>query len=129
MKRFFAILTLSLAFSLSSNAQESQKTLSVDTTAKVDTTVKPETSKEALLKDITELKKSVELEDQVVEDLTNLLSMRNEALNNVRTIEEKKALYEKFSQKLMGGLTPDQLKQLQENKELFSRLTQFPSKK
>ncbi len=129
MKRFFAILTLSLAFSLSSNAQESQKTLSVDTTAKVDTTVKPETSKEALLKDITELKKSVKLEDQLVEDLTNLLFMRDEAVNNVRTIEEKKALYEKFSQKLMGGLTPDQLKQLQENKELFSRLTQFPSKK
>lgn len=120
MKRIFAILTLSLAFSLSSNAQEA-KTLSVSQTS-------ADSPKEALLKDITELKNSVKLEDQIVEDLTNLLLMREEAVNNVRTIEEKKALYERFGQKLLGGLNPDQLKQLEGNKELLIRLTQFPSK-
>ena len=119
MKRIIAILTLSLAFSLSSNAQEAKKVLDVDQTKAV-------ASKEAILQNITDLTKTAKLDDQLAKDLTSLLFMREEAVNNAKTVEEKKSLFERYSQKFMGGLTPEQLKQLQENKELYARLTQFP---
>ncbi|MBY0487127.1 MAG: hypothetical protein K2P85_08100 [Flavobacteriaceae bacterium] len=119
MKRIIAILTLSLAFSLSSNAQEAKK----NTDANQTTTI---SSKETVLQNISDLTKTVKLDDQLAKDLTSLLFMREEAVNNARTIEEKKSLFDRFSQKLMGGLSPDQLKKLQDNKELYTRLTLFP---
>lgn len=119
MKRIIAILTLSLAFSLSSNAQQAKK----NTDANQTTTI---SSKETVLQNISDLTKTVKLDDQLAKDLTSLLFMREEAVNNARTIEEKKSLFDRFSQKLMGGLSPDQLKKLQDNKELYTRLTLFP---
>ena len=54
--------------------------------------------------------------------------MRNEDINNSKNEEEKKAVFERYTLKLLGAFNEEQIEALKKNKELYNRLTQFSSK-
>ena len=122
MKKIIAIATLFLAFSFNSNAQEATKSKSTKTEAKEELTQKN------IAKDVADIDKTVKLNESLKKDFTTLLNMREEALSGSKIEEDRKAIFERFTKKLLGGLTPDQLELLKGNKELFTRLTQYPTK-
>ena len=122
MKKIIAIALLTLSFSFTSNAQETSKTKNVKTENS------PELIQKKIEKDVADIDKTVKLNESLKRDFTTLLNMRAEELNNAKNEEEKKAINERISKKLLGGLTADQLELLKGNKELYNRLTQFPVK-
>ncbi len=122
MKKIIAIAALFLAFSFNSNAQQASKSKSVNTENKEELTQKN------IAKDVADIDKTVKLDESLKHDFTTLFNMREEALNDSKIEEDRKAIFERFTKKLLGGLTPDQLELLKRNKELFSRLTQYPTK-
>lgn len=122
MKKIIAIAVLTLAFNFTSNAQEASKSKSVKTENN------PELIQKNIAKDVADIDKTVKLSESLKHDFTTLLNMREEALSNAKTEDERKLLNERFSRKLLGGLTPDQLELLKGNKELYTRLTQNSAK-
>jgi hypothetical protein len=79
--------------------------------------------KEMAYEEIRELSSIVELTPELKNDFMNLFMMRNEAVSNAKTYEEKSAIYERFGQKLLGGLNEQQSMKLKENKEFYNKLT------
>lgn len=122
MKKIIAIAVLTLAFSFNSNAQQAAKAKSVKTENN------PELIQKNIEKNVADIDKTVKLNESLKHDFTTLLNMREEALSNAKTEEERKALNERFSRKLLGGLTADQLELLKGNKELYNRLTQYSAR-
>jgi predicted nucleic acid-binding Zn-ribbon protein len=122
MKKIIAITILTLAFSFNSNAQDAAKAKNIKTENN------PELIQKNIAKDVADIDKTVTLNESLKRDFTTLLNMRAEALSNARTEEDRKALNERFSTKLLGGLTASQLELLKGNKELYNRLTQYSSK-
>jgi hypothetical protein len=57
--------------------------------------------------------------------MMTLLSMRMESVNAVQSVEEKKIIFARYTQKLIGGFTKDQLTQLKSNLELYTKLTEY----
>lgn len=120
MKRIIAIFTLFLAFSFNANAQEA-KTLSVPKTNE-------KSVKDIFIEDIDLMSKSVKIEEGLKIDLVNLLEMRKDDVNNSKTLEEKQAVFERYTLKLLSAFSEEQIEALKKDKELFNRLTQFSSK-
>lgn len=120
MKRIIAIFTLFLAFSFNANAQEA-KTFSTPNTNE-------KSVKEIIIEDINLMSKSVKIEESLKMDLVNLLQMRKDDVNNSKTQEEKQAVFERYTLKLLSAFNEEQIEVLKRNKELFNRLTQFSSK-
>ncbi|WP_396147168.1 hypothetical protein [Flavobacterium sp.] len=120
MKRIIAIFTLFLAFSFNANAQEA-KTFSTPNTNE-------KSVKEIIIEDINLMSKSVKMEEGLKMDLVNLLQMRKDDVNNSKTQEEKQAVFERYTLKLLSAFNEEQIEALKRNKELYSRLTQFSSK-
>lgn len=118
MKKIIAIITLSLAFSFNSNAQEVSKT-------KSEIETKEELTKKNILKDVEDLDKTVKLNESLKRDYITLLNMREEALNGSKLEEERKVIFNKFNYKILGGLTPEQLELLKKNNTLYKKLTQY----
>jgi hypothetical protein len=121
MKRIIAIFTFFLAFSFNANAQEA-KVLSTNNTSV------EKSSKELLLDQVSQLSKIVKIEESLKNDLTNLLHMRNEDMANSKSEDEKKAVFERYTSKLLSAFNEEQIETLKKEKELFNRLTQFFSK-
>ena len=119
MKRIIAILIVITVFSFTSNAQEASKIIPVKT----------EITEASITKDISDLTKTITMDESLTRDFTTLLHMRVDAVNAAKTEEEKKTLFDRFSRKLIGGLNDNQLAQFKANKELFIRFTQYPSNK
>lgn len=114
MKKIIAIFGLFLAFSINSNAQEAKKNLN-----------KEEITQKNITQDISDLTKTVKMDESLTRDFTTLLNMRAEAMNGSQSEEDRKAIFERFSKKMIGGLTPEQLEQLKSNNALYTRLTQY----
>ena len=105
-----------IAFSFSANAQSSVKLES-------ESKSKEQNVKEMAYSELRELSTVVELTPELKNDFLTLFIMRNEAVNNAKTYEEKAAVYERFGQKMLSGLSEQQAKKLTENKELYNKLT------
>ena len=105
-----------VAFGFSANAQSSLK---MDSGSKS----KEKNVKEVAFEELRELSNTVQLSPELKNDFMSLLIMRNEAVNNAKTYEEKAEIYERFAQKLLGGLNEEQAMKLKENKELYDKLT------
>lgn len=118
MKKIIATLFLTTVLSLTSSAQEASKT----------NTTRTEITSASVSKDIRDLSKAVTMNESLTRDLTTLLNMRAEAVNGAKTEAEKKAIFERFSVKLMGGLNDSQMTQLKSNPELLNRLSQYGTK-
>lgn len=122
MKKVITILTLFLAFSYSSNAQEIQRLSAANSQNN------EKSSKEIIIGNVEQLSKVVKLEEGLKNDLTNLLYMRTEAVQNSKTNEEKQAAFDKYTSKLMSAFNEDQLEMIKKNKELYNSLTQLNTK-
>jgi tetrahydrodipicolinate N-succinyltransferase len=116
MKKIIVIASLFLAFSFNASAQEASKAKSVKSV---------EITPESISKDIANLTKTVTMEESLKKDMNTLLYMRMDALKEVKSEDEKKAIFEMYGKKILGGFTPDQMNQLKSNKELLLKLTQY----
>lgn len=121
MKKIVSIVVLMIAFGFSANAQSNLKLES-------DSKSKDQDVKEMAYSELRELSSVVELTPESKTDFLTLFMMRNEAVNNAKSYEEKAAIYERFGQKLLSGLSEEQSKKLSENKELYNRLTNLKYK-
>lgn len=121
MKKIVSIVVLMIAFGFSANAQSNLKLES-------DSKSKEQNVKEMAYSELRELSSTVELSPEQKNDFLTLFVMRNEALNNTKSYEEKTAIYERFGQKLLSGLSEEQSKKLSENKEVYNRLTNLKYK-
>jgi hypothetical protein len=122
MKRIIAIFTLFFAFSFNANAQEF-KVLSVNNSASNE-----KNQKTIIIDQVEKISKIVTIDESLKSDLTSLLFMRNEAIENSKTEEEKKAVYERFTSKLLSAFNEEQIQELKKDKNFFTNLTQFSSK-
>lgn len=118
MKKIVSIVVLMFAFCFSANAQSNSKMESTSNS-------KEKNVKEMAYEELRELSSVVELSPELKNDFMSLFMMRTEAINNVKSFEEKAAIYERFGQKLLGGLDEKQVTKLKENKELYNKLTNF----
>ncbi len=118
MKKIVSIVLLMVAFGFSGNAQSNLKLES--NTKSRDQKVNP---KEEAYKDVKELSNLLELSPEVTNSFLEMLVMRNEALINAKSDEEKRIVYDRFGKKLLSSLNDDQLKKLHSNKELHFKLT------
>lgn len=105
-----------MAFGFSANAQSTVK-------LEADSKSKEQNVKEMAYNQLRELSSVVQLSPELKDDFLNLFMMRNEAVNNTKSYEEKAAIYERFGQKMLSGLSEEQVKKLAENKELYNKLT------
>jgi hypothetical protein len=117
MKKIVAIVLFMFAYSFSVNAQTSL------TAAKVET-IKTN-PKEAAYKDVSELTSIIEVTPEFKNDLMTLFMMREEAMQNAQTEDEKAVTYKMFGEKILSGLTEEQRKTLQEKPELYARLVKY----
>lgn len=118
MKKIVSIVVLMVAFGFSANAQSNLKLES-------ETKPKQENAKELAYTELRELSSVVELTPELKNDFLTLFMMRNEAMTNTNSEEEKAAVYERFGQKFLTGLTEEQNRKLSENKELYNKLTKY----
>lgn len=116
MKKIVSIVVLMFAFCFSANAQSNVKSVADDNSKELNV-------KEMAYNELRELSSVVELTPELKNDFLNLFIMRNEAVNNAKSYEEKSAIYERFGKKLLSGLSEEQSKKLSENKELYNKLT------
>lgn len=116
MKKIVSIVVLMMAFGFSANAQSTVK-------LEADSKSKEQNVKEMAYNQLRELSSVVQLSPELKDDFLNLFMMRNEAVNNTKSYEEKAAIYERFGQKMLSGLSEEQVKKLAENKELYNKLT------
>ena len=116
MKKIIAIAVLFLAFSFNANAQVSLKVKETKTEF-----ITPE----SISKDVDALTKTVTMNESLQKDMMTLLYMRMDAVKEAKTEEDKRAIFQRFGQKLLGGFTPEQLKQLKGNKDLYLKLTEY----
>lgn len=112
MKKIICIVVLVFAFSYTAKAQDASKNL--------------QNLKEKAINEMAEINKVIKLDSKLNDDLTTLLVMRDEILGNTRTEEEKKALFERFGAKFLGGLTEEQREALKKNKNIYERLMVYP---
>ena len=120
MKRIIAIFTFFLAFSFNANAQEA-KVLSTNNTSV------EKSSKELLLDQVSQLSKIVKIEESLKNDLTNLLHMRNEDMANSKSEDEKKAVFERYTSKLLSAFNEEQIETLKKEKELRPLVANIPN--
>ncbi len=115
MKKIIAIAVLFLAFSSNANAQE-QKTVKGYKIVVI--------TPESVTKDHAAFTKAVTMNESLQNDMMTLLKMRMESVNGARE-EDKKAIFERYSAKMLSGLTPEQLNQFKSNKELYLKLIEY----
>jgi alpha-L-arabinofuranosidase len=122
MKKIFIIATLLLAFGTNVNAQDARKKEDRSTA----TMSKDEAFKMQTVNSIEELDKTVSLDKSFKNDLISLLYMRKEAMDNVNSLEDKKAVFYKYGQKMLSGLSEDQRKTLElKNPTLYKSFLEF----
>ena len=115
MKKIVLLFALVLGFCFTTNAQSKSES---DTSKELN-------YKERAFEDLVLLNKIVTLSPQVKKDLFTIMEDRTEALENSKNIEEIKALYEKFGEKMMSLLSAAQIEKLKTDQELYLRLTTY----
>lgn len=115
MKKIILLFTLFLGFCFTTNAQSKSES---DTSKELN-------YKERSFEDVVLLNKIVNLSPQVKKEFFVIMEDRTEALENSKNIEEIKALYEKFGEKMLSLLTTAQIEKLKTDQELYLRLTTY----
>lgn len=130
MKKIITLLALTLAFGYVGKAQENGKSAPQMTSSLLVNESKDQDITELTMKDMAELSRTLELQQDEQVNLTNLLMRRNEDLSKLADEGEKKVLFEIYGEKLLGSLSEKQLQQIKtnKNKDLYLRLTQYTSK-
>jgi hypothetical protein len=115
MKKIIAVLTLFLAFNLTASAQQNKVSENKNAEQKIQ-----------LEKDIMSLTRILRLDDQLKRDFVILSLDRIEAMDQVVTPEDKKAVFTKYANKMFGVFKPEQIEILKKNDiELYNRLAVF----
>ncbi|MEC4004772.1 hypothetical protein OX283_008890 [Flavobacterium sp. SUN052] len=127
MKKIIALFTLTLAFGITAHAQEAKKNSITSTTVQASDEAKIKIKQDAV-KDVEILSKTTNLDENTKSEITNLILMRQEALEKVKSEEEKLAVFNKYTQRIKESFTADQLLALQKNKEAYLKLTTYSSK-
>lgn len=113
MKKFIALLTMFLAFGVVSNAQSKKDEERLIA------------QKRQIENDINSIAKIVNLSDQLKSDFVTLLVMRGQAMQEANQ-EERKHIFVKYTQKMMGTLSAAQVDALKaKDAALYSRLTEY----
>lgn len=116
MKKIFAIATLVLAFGFSAKAQD-KKAAPKEVTSDY---------KMEVLNQVEGLKKVINFDQQLKNDMITLLIDRKEAMKTVTSPEDKKAVFTKYGLKAFGGFSKEQLDLLrQKNPTLYSDLMEY----
>jgi|GEM_PF-2677222 hypothetical protein len=116
MKKIFTILSL-FVITLVANAQEAKKSDFDNPKVQAATTVR-------------ELGKIVTISEQLHGDLSHLLVMRNEAMTQVTTPEDKKAVFTKYGKKFMAAFsTGDQEKIKAANPSIYNSIVEYKEEK
>lgn len=129
MKNIIFTMMIGLAFSLSANAQDTEKkkvgsaqmiTSSVPEVKKQDVT----TSSKQLAYEMGALLK---LNDTQVSDFISLLKMKQEIMSNERyTLEKRKDFMESFKAKIRASLDEKSFEILMAKKDLYNKLVEIP---
>jgi hypothetical protein len=107
MKKTIAVVTMLLAFTINTNAQD-----------------KKISSKEAATYDIEALCAKVSIEEPLKSDLLRLMMMKHDALSDqTLTKDQKESARKGYEHKLMSGLTKAQREQLLKHPDLVKKLT------
>lgn len=112
-------MLLLFGFCVSINAQELKAQSVIKTGEK--------SAKEIFIEDVEAISKIVVLEASLKKDLTTLLHMRKDDIENAATLEEKKVIFERYTSKFLSPFSDEQIEKLKQNKELYTRITQFIS--
>ena len=107
MKKIFLVLALILGLSLTASAQ---------------------TKKSDSRNDIEELANLVNIDPQLKTDFYTILDIRKDAIAKATTTEEKKAMFNRYTTKMLSALSPEQKELLNKNQDLYKRLTTFTEK-
>lgn len=78
--------------------------------------------------DVEEISQTVSLDENLKKDYITLMGMRDEAIANANSSEEKKAIYERIATKFLTALTPKQLESLKAKPALYNKLTIYSGK-
>src|SRR5690606_23021262 len=107
MKKALTVLTLLFAFTISASAQDREIN-----------------SEEAAKIDAYKLSEYLELKGTAQDDFMRLFAMKHEVLSDPNMSEERKAeMIRVTGLKVRASLTPEQLKKLDANPELYARIT------
>lgn len=121
MKKIVAILFL-FAFGFGMNAQTTLSAANVESTRTKEAKLNP---KEAAHRDVSEITSIIEVTPEFKNDLMTLFMMREEAMQNAATEDEKVITYQRFAEKMMSGFTDEQRKLLEQKPELYARLMKY----
>jgi hypothetical protein len=109
MKKIIAILSLSLAFTVSANAQDAKKVVS---------------GAEKSKNEAYELKTLLGITDGLTADIYSLLEMKREVMENPNATAEKKAEMARIvGLKIQASLDTKQLEILMMNQEVYKRIS------
>ena len=116
MRKIFYILALFFSFATIVSAQEKTKMTEQELISfKIQTE-----------KDVNELAQVMKLSEEEKGDYITIIMMRQEALSQIKSVEDKKAIFEKFNNKMIGNFKPNQIDALKtSNPALYSRLLEF----
>jgi hypothetical protein len=113
MKKIFFALSLMLAFTINANAQESK--VNVQELAK---------------KESAELAQLVGLSESQTTDFKQLFEMKHQTLSSQQLSAERRAeLTNIMDRKIRASITPEQMKKLEANTELYDKLISKSVKK
>lgn len=116
MKRIFLLFALFIGFAITASAQD-----------------KANSSEERIIaykiqteKDINTFAQVMGLDQQAKGDYMTLMMMRYEALNQVTTLEDKKAVFAKYTLKMTGAFKPESLEAFKaKDPKAYKRLMEF----
>jgi len=116
MKKVFTILSF-FAITMIASAQEAKKSDFDNPKVQAAMTVK-------------EIAKIVPVNEQLMGDLSHLLVMRGDAMQQVSTPEDKKAVFVKYGRKFMSAFsTEDQEKIKNANPSIFNSIVEYKETK
>ena len=127
MKKIVAILFL-FAFGFSMNAQTALTKAKAEPT-KVNSKEEKLNPKEAAYKDVADLTSIIEVSPEFKNDLMTLFMMREEAMQNAQTEDEKALTFQRFGEKIISGLTEEQRKTLEQKPDFYARLVKYQAAK
>ena len=128
MKKLIAALTLTLAFTISSNAQIKKSTTAEEVTeikemASVEESKKEIASVEKSKKYAEELSAYLGLNDTQNQDFYRLFEQKNRTLEDKNiSVERRKEVSRIIEAKIRASLDANQIEKLEKNPELFKRL-------
>ena len=126
MKKIILLALVSLSVGMNAVAQEKAKKSEVKAlSASVDNN-NAEVFKKNSVNLISQLDEYVGLDDTMKNDFMNLIYMRNDAINNVTSQEDKKAVFTKYTMKLVSALNEKQIQILEiKYPEFYKNLTEY----